>query len=1046
MIDPSRRILVGAGGVVLSLALLVKHALVAVSPPQTSDLSAGADAECGSGLLASEPPPPVNPDEESSVEHHRGWLVLVWASSALPTPPEKPEQGERAFATLANGALRLARDRQGPVLSTIDLEGCDMHLCATPGGLSSGGGGDDAGEGEGETGWRPKVDHKGAEKRWFKRLPFVLSHPTRPLFRGHRVVWCYALSDAAKEAWAVALHQDIARARVMMDRAVFSAAAAAAAEAAMITGSSKKVSKSTSGSGGGLTRGGSGGSGALSASATEGDPAQRMLIDHLTSCAATRANRGRSRWRDDVAFEEHNTTIQADGGGDAGDSLRKSPEASSVDATAAEKGNTNGAAVSEVGWTSGGAAGAAINALAARILFDMQRSSEKHAEIKWVLGKLVQDIPDLPKFVGPISIDRVCLGKSVPQILAARIPSAAAASAAPWDGGVLANRGPCSALEVEVEFGGVAEITLVTHIDLRAYAEMVAGDEGSGVEASRGDGGSAEGAVAGTGGEGGGVDGGGTDGGGEQSQGGSPRAGGQVNQVKLLTDRFKVLAKKNASRLLGAVAKKLVGVPIAVTIKVKKLSGVLRVWVPPPPGDRLWWGFVSEPEVEMEAIPSMGQLEIRWQQLAEKVSKLITSKLYKELTAALVLPNAANTIIEPLEPFNAIPEMDVGELLEMSRSSFVGEGAAKEEEDNEAETTETAAVTRSATEVAIAEKPEEPKAEGVHTATRVSESAESQPESKGEGHVTFHTPSNSMLLSEDMSDVPFDPGSAAEGDMAVAAAVEDEASLTLDEAEEAVAAIAIAFAGGNAKGDAYLSGASADSSAEKGHGESVTDQKPTDVRIASASERAPEWDWTAFSTSPQDLAASSLRASQDNADKKADRAQGGPPSRILDFHFGNSPGSPATSSSDASGRSTFPLHVHRTSDMGSSGGGMGSSSSSGGGSSSLGLFSSSSLARRAMVAKELAKGKLSKVQATMRSDYEHLTQGLKEGGVKGGLSVAKSIKDRMLKETFTGELAGGSSKAIEGKVYGLGQEIPYAVPADAANATSDTRGVDTGRE
>jgi|TARA_B100001142_G_scaffold8581_1_gene8412 hypothetical protein len=35
-------------------------------------------------------------------QHHRGWLVLVWGTNA-PTPPEKPERGERAFATLANG-------------------------------------------------------------------------------------------------------------------------------------------------------------------------------------------------------------------------------------------------------------------------------------------------------------------------------------------------------------------------------------------------------------------------------------------------------------------------------------------------------------------------------------------------------------------------------------------------------------------------------------------------------------------------------------------------------------------------------------------------------------------------------------------------------------------------------------------------------------------------------------------------------------------------------------------------------------------------------
>ena len=75
--------------------------------------------------------------------------------------------------------------------------------------------------------WRPKKHGAGKEKRWWKRLPIVVSHETRAVYRGERVVWCYALSDAAKEAWTVALHQEVVRSRAMMDRAVLSAASVA---------------------------------------------------------------------------------------------------------------------------------------------------------------------------------------------------------------------------------------------------------------------------------------------------------------------------------------------------------------------------------------------------------------------------------------------------------------------------------------------------------------------------------------------------------------------------------------------------------------------------------------------------------------------------------------------------------------------------------------------------------------------------------------------------------------------------------------------------
>ena len=93
-------------------------------------------------------------------------------------------------------------------------------------------------------------------------------------------------------------------------------------------------------------------------------------------------------------------------------------------------------ATAETGWASGGAAGAAVNAILSRILYDAQRSPDKVAELKYQLGNLCRGIPDLPKFVGPIRVENLFMGKCVPQVLAARLPAASAgdAAAAPWDG------------------------------------------------------------------------------------------------------------------------------------------------------------------------------------------------------------------------------------------------------------------------------------------------------------------------------------------------------------------------------------------------------------------------------------------------------------------------------------------------------------------------------------------------------------------------------------------------------------------------------------
>ena len=73
----------------------------------------------------------------------------------------------------------------------------------------------------------------------------------------------------------------------------------------------------------------------------------------------------------------------------------------------------------------------------------MQRSPEKIAEVTEQLAGLCSGIPDLPRFVGPISVSNVHLGQSTPQVQAARLPPAAkpGTSAAPWDGGSLVGRG-----------------------------------------------------------------------------------------------------------------------------------------------------------------------------------------------------------------------------------------------------------------------------------------------------------------------------------------------------------------------------------------------------------------------------------------------------------------------------------------------------------------------------------------------------------------------------------------------------------------------------
>ena len=112
-----------------------------------------------------------------------------------------------------------------------------------------------------------------AKKRWFKRHPFALIHPEgRPLYKGKSVVWCYASSDPAKEAWIVAIAGELKRRGGAMDRSVFAAAAAAAVAANGGEGGEMKINMKSEGG---------------------TDPAQRALVEHLAHRATVRRRRAR---------------------------------------------------------------------------------------------------------------------------------------------------------------------------------------------------------------------------------------------------------------------------------------------------------------------------------------------------------------------------------------------------------------------------------------------------------------------------------------------------------------------------------------------------------------------------------------------------------------------------------------------------------------------------------------------------------------------------------------------------------------------------------
>ncbi|XP_030589684.1 testis-expressed protein 2-like isoform X1 [Archocentrus centrarchus] len=75
--------------------------------------------------------------------------------------------------------------------------------------------------------------------------------------------------------------------------------------------------------------------------------------------------------------------------------------------------------------------------------------------------------------------------------------------------------------------------------------------------------------------------------------------------------------------------------PLLLTVEVQELRGTLAVNIPPPPTDRLWYGFRTPPHLELKARPKLGEREVTLAHVTDWIEK----KLEQEFQKILVMPN-----------------------------------------------------------------------------------------------------------------------------------------------------------------------------------------------------------------------------------------------------------------------------------------------------------------------------------------------------------------------------------------------------------------------
>ncbi|XP_060923406.1 testis-expressed protein 2-like isoform X2 [Limanda limanda] len=75
--------------------------------------------------------------------------------------------------------------------------------------------------------------------------------------------------------------------------------------------------------------------------------------------------------------------------------------------------------------------------------------------------------------------------------------------------------------------------------------------------------------------------------------------------------------------------------PLLLTVEVQELQGMLAVNIPPPPTDRIWYGFRKPPHLELKARPKLGEREVTLPHVTDWIEK----KLNQEFQKVFVMPN-----------------------------------------------------------------------------------------------------------------------------------------------------------------------------------------------------------------------------------------------------------------------------------------------------------------------------------------------------------------------------------------------------------------------
>lgn len=83
-------------------------------------------------------------------------------------------------------------------------------------------------------------------------------------------------------------------------------------------------------------------------------------------------------------------------------------------------------------------------------------------------------------------------------------------------------------------------------------------------------------------------------------------------------------------------------IPLRVKLTFSHIEGPMCIWMPPPPGDRLFWSFLSPPKLQIDAKPQIGDRVFKYAYHASRASAWIEARMKLAFSKNLVFPSGGD--------------------------------------------------------------------------------------------------------------------------------------------------------------------------------------------------------------------------------------------------------------------------------------------------------------------------------------------------------------------------------------------------------------------